>query len=59
MNQYYTATEAAAILGLKYSTFMARVKRGWYTFDRVGNWTTVFDKDYIDRLAAEGKQTCS
>jgi len=64
MDQYYTAAQAAEILGLKYATFMARVKKGHYTYSRVGGWTTVFDKAYIDQIAIEqsneqGVSTCS
>lgn len=64
MNQYYTAAQAAEILGLKYPTFMARVKKGQYTYSRVGGWTIVFDKDYIDQIAIEqsvdrGAPSCS
>ncbi len=50
MDQYYTAAEAARILGLNYHTFMYRVRKGRYDHDRVG-WSKVFDKNYIDGIA--------
>ena len=46
-DKYYTAAEAAAILGLEYHTFMARVRNGRYTFEWWGK-SKVFDKEAID-----------
>lgn len=49
-DKYYTATEAALALGLEYHTFMARVRKGDYTFEEWGR-SKVFARDYIDAKA--------
>lgn len=60
MNNAYTASEAAAKLGLNYYAFLARVRRGQYTYTKHGD-TYAFDRNYIDGEAekAEGVSTCS
>lgn len=52
MFSHYTATEAAEVLGLEYHTFLARVRRGKYPFDRFG-MALLFDKSTIDKAAKE------
>lgn len=37
MENYYTAAEAAKILGLEYHTFLARVRKGAYPYELLGN----------------------
>ncbi len=51
MEKYYTAKEAAAVLGLNYHTFMWRVRNGQYYFEDLGN-AKVFLKKYIDTIRA-------
>lgn len=46
----YTAKQAAAILGLKYTTFMARANAGVYKIERYG-WSVMFNKQEIDKAA--------
>lgn len=53
-DQYYTAAEAAERLGLKYCTFLWRVKQGQYNFELFGK-IRAFEKKTIDRLAEETK----
>ena len=53
MDQYYTAAEAAAILGLEYHTFMARARRGVYLHEHFGR-AKVFHKQYIEQLKMGG-----
>ena len=48
--KYYTAQEAAEVLGLKYHTFVARVHRGVYAYETWGR-TMIFRKRYIDSIA--------
>lgn len=50
MENYYTAAEAAKILGLEYKTFLARVRNGQYPFERFGHMK-VFLKTNIDNKA--------
>lgn len=47
---YYTATEAADVLHLKYHTFLARVHKGMYDYEWWGH-SKVFKKRYIDSIA--------
>lgn len=51
MEQYYTAREAAARLGLKYHTFLLHVRGGKYTYVWFGR-SMAFEKQYIDQLVA-------
>ena len=51
---YYTAAQAANTLGLKYHTFMARVRAGRYTYDKLGR-IRVFEKKTIDQLKKSPK----
>lgn len=46
-DQYYTAHEAAEVLGLKYHTFLSRVRKGHYEGQRFG-WVYMFLKTEID-----------
>ena len=48
MEEYYTAREAAEMLGLKYHTFMARVRKGQYNRVKAG-WAVLFPKRDIDK----------
>lgn len=50
MSEYYTAREAAAVLQLKYHTFLARAHAGKYEFEKVG-WAILFLKSSIDKAA--------
>jgi hypothetical protein len=52
-DKYYTATEAARVLGLEYHTFMARVRNGRYTFEWWGK-SKVFEKQSIDNSKRDG-----
>jgi len=48
--EYYTAQEAADILGLNYATFLARAHAGKYPFQKFG-WAILFPKKEIDKHA--------
>lgn len=53
MDQYYTAREAACVLGLKYHTFLLHVRKGIYTSDnKAGELVMLFSKNKIDEKAA-------
>jgi hypothetical protein len=56
MDKYYTAREAAAVLGLNYHTFLARVRRGQYTGEWAGN-QILFLKSSIDLKATTSNAT--
>ena len=45
--KYYTAKEAAVVLGLAYRTFLARVRRGHYEMHRFSD-LYLFERAYID-----------
>lgn len=53
VQEYYTAKEAASILGLKYHTLLARAKRGRYPFIKIG-WAMLFPKWEVDKHANNG-----
>lgn len=52
MEEYYTAQQAAEVLGLKYHTLLARSRRNpdQYPHVRVG-WAILFTREGIDRHA--------
>ena len=49
-DNFYTAREAAELLGLKYHTLLARAhkKPGKYPHEKIG-WAMVFHKEAIDK----------
>lgn len=53
---YYTAAEAAKVLGLEYHTFMWRVReKAEYAHERLGS-AYIFDKTYIDQVKKNGER---
>lgn len=56
MNEYYTAKQAAAVLGLKYHTLLARAHAGRYSFVKIG-WAILFPKNKIDEEAVGNAAT--
>jgi hypothetical protein len=54
MKDYYIAQDAAKVLGLEYHTFMARVRKGLYPYEKPGR-DMFFLKTIIDKAAAEEK----
>ncbi len=58
--QFYTAKEAAALLGLKYHTLLARAHKSptKYPHEKIG-WALVFHKNEIDKRAAKANASAS
>lgn len=50
MSEYYSAREAAAVLKLRYHTFMYRAHKGWYKFEKVDR-TMLFSREDINEKA--------
>lgn len=55
MEKYCTANEAAALLGLKYHTFLSRVRKGEYTREYFGK-CLLFDRELILKEDRERNQ---
>jgi len=53
VTEYYSAKEAAEILGLKYPTLLSRARKGRITAVKVG-WSVLFPKKEIDEYATMG-----
>lgn len=47
LDDYYTPKEAAKILGLKYPTLMARIRKGKILHQRIG-WSVLIPKSEVD-----------